>query len=205
MNYFVTAIGTNSGKTLVSAILCEALEGDYWKPVQAGEPRDSEEIRKLVSNHSIKIHPERYLLSKPASPHAAAQFDGIQISLSDFSLPETNRNLIIEGAGGMLVPLNENNLVVDMIKSFQAEIILVCDLYLGSINHSLLTIEALRSRNLDVKGIVFNGFGQRDFEMESMEIILRKSGFKKLLVMDKEKIITKDMIKAWATRIGENL
>ncbi|HEX9649593.1 MAG TPA: dethiobiotin synthase [Cyclobacteriaceae bacterium] len=205
MNYFVTAIGTDSGKTVVSAVLCEALKAGYWKPIQAGEPRDSELIKELVSDKTIKIHPEKYLLTQPASPHAAARHDGIKISLSGFSSPWSEGNLIIEGAGGILVPLNDQDLVIDLVKQFRAKIILVCDLYLGSINHSLLTIEALKSRNLDVKGIVFNGFNRQPFEMESMEIILHKSGFKKLLVMNKESKITPDLIKSWAKQILETL
>jgi dethiobiotin synthetase len=104
-----------------------------------------------------------------------------------------------------LVPLNDQDLVIDLVKQFRTKIILVCDLYLGSINHSLLTIEALKSRNLDVKGIVFNGFNRQPFEMESMEIILHKSGFKKLLVMNKESKITPDLIKSWAKQILETL
>src|SRR6186997_2375007 len=107
MRYFVTAIDIDSGKTLVSAILCEALQADYWKPVQAGLPRDSDTVRELVSNPLTKVHPERYLLRTPASPHAAAKLDGIEIKLQDFKIPVTNNTLIIEGAGGCLVPLND--------------------------------------------------------------------------------------------------
>src|SRR5881394_1881495 len=100
MNYFVTAIDTDSGKTLVSAILCEALSADYWKPVQAGLPRDSQTVKSLVSNNKTEVHPETYLLKTPASPHASAKRDGVQIVLDKFITPATERDLIIEGAGG---------------------------------------------------------------------------------------------------------
>src|SRR4051812_35331298 len=105
MNYFVTGIDTDSGKTLISAILCEALQADYWKPVQAGFPRDSDTVKSLISNPITKIHPEKYLLKTPASPHASARIDGVEIVLENFILPLTNNQLIIEGAGGCLVPL----------------------------------------------------------------------------------------------------
>src|SRR5688572_22212587 len=108
MNYFVTAIDTDSGKTLVSAILCEALKADYWKPIQAGLPRDADAVKGLVTNTEIKIFPERFLLKTPASPHASAKIDGITISLSDFKMPVTANDLIIEGAGGCLVPINDH-------------------------------------------------------------------------------------------------
>src|SRR5688500_16484592 len=100
MNYFVTAIDTDSGKTLASAIVCEALEADYWKPVQAGLPRDSETVKNLVSNTRTTVHPETYLLKTPASPHASAKRDGVVINISDLKLPEASQDLIIEGAGG---------------------------------------------------------------------------------------------------------
>jgi len=174
--YFVTAIGTDSGKTLVSAILTEALQADYWKPIQAGEPRDTETVERLISNKKSQFHPERYLLNTPASPHMAARIDGVEIDPTSLILPKTENHLIIEGAGGMLVPLNENDVVIDLAKYFQCEIILVSNLYLGSINHTLLSIEALVSRRLPVKGIIFNGPENSDSE----SIILAKSGYKLL-------------------------
>src|SRR5688572_23501291 len=124
MNYFVTAIGTDSGKTLASAILCEALKADYWKPVQAGLPRDADIVRSLITNTQTKIHPETHLLNTPASPHAAAKIDGVNITLSDFALPATTNSLIIEGAGGCMVPLNDNDFVIDLISSLNSEVIL---------------------------------------------------------------------------------
>lgn len=152
--YFVTAIGTDSGKTVVSAALCRQLGADYWKPVQAGRPTDTDWVQTMIDG---TCHPERYLLNTPASPHYAAEQDGVRMSLDDFTLPVTDKPLIIEGAGGMLVPLNETDKVIDLAERFDADVILVCDIYLGSINHSLLSIDYLKQRGLKVKGIIFNG------------------------------------------------
>lgn len=159
MKYFITAIGTGCGKTLVSSIFTEALNADYWKPIQTGkDDRDLATVKSLVSNHYSTFHPEQFWLDTPASPHAAAEIQNLDISLSDFKLPITENNLIIEGAGGVLVPLNyKNEYVIDFAKKFDCEIVLVSNYYLGSINHTLLTFEFLKSNNFKIKGIVFNG------------------------------------------------
>jgi dethiobiotin synthetase len=201
MNYFVTAIDTDSGKTLVSAILCEALGADYWKPVQAGLPRDSDTVQSLISNPITKIHPETYLLKTPASPHASAKIDGTQIILKDFILPNSKNHLIIEGAGGCLVPLNEAEFVIDLIQYLKAPVVLVADLYLGSINHTLLTIEALLKRKIPVHGIIFNG----QENIESERIIVKHSGLKVLLRISKEKIINKNVVQNYATMLKKSL
>lgn len=200
MNIFVTAIDTDSGKTLASAILCEALQADYWKPVQAGLPRDADKVKELVANPDTQIHPERYLLSLAASPHAAAKADGADIRVSDFTLPETSRSLIIEGAGGCLVPLNDQEFVIDLAPSFKAEIILVADLYLGSINHTLLTVEALMRRSLTPMGIIFNGEPNR----ESERIILHHTGLEVLLHIAREKEINNQTVTRYAARYNNN-
>lgn len=194
MNYFVTAIDTDSGKTLVSAILCEALEADYWKPVQAGLPRDSETVKNLLSNKKSMIHPEAYLLKTPASPHAAAETDGVRILLKNIVKPATKNTLIIEGAGGCLVPLNKTHLVIDLIASLKARVILVSDIYLGSINHTLLTVEALNHRKIPVEGIIFNG----NDNPQTREIITHYSGLKTLLHIKKEAVINKGTVKKYA-------
>ena len=157
--YFVTGIGTDIGKTIVSAILCEALEADYWKPVQSGslDHTDSDEIRDLISNSKSRIFPEAYRLPSPLSPHASAERAGIQIHAEKIMLPETSNTLVIEGAGGLMVPLNHQTLLIDLLSVLKAEIILVSRNYLGSINHTLLSWEALKKRQLPVYGIVFNG------------------------------------------------
>jgi dethiobiotin synthetase len=194
MDYFVTGIDTDSGKTLVSAILCEALEADYWKPVQAGAPKDSDTVRALLSNRRSTIHPETFFLTTPASPHAAAKIDGIGIDASRFMKPGTTNNLVIEGAGGCLVPLNDNEFVIDLATMFQAQVILVADLYLGSINHTLLTCNELASRNLNVKGIIFNG----PSNAESERIILHHTGLHCLLKITREEKIDKSTVSKYA-------
>lgn len=199
MNYFVTAIGTDSGKTLISAILCEALKADYWKPVQAGLPRDSDIIAKLVP--SSIIHPETYLLNTPASPHAAAKIDHIKIEIEKFVLPKTNNNLIIEGAGGCLVPLNDNDFVIDLANRLNTQIILVANLYLGSINHTLLTVNLLKQRNLNVAGIIFNGKSNP----ESERIILKHSDYRFLWHIKEETEINQTIIKEYAEKLRQKL
>ncbi|SKC88333.1 dethiobiotin synthase [Ohtaekwangia koreensis] len=199
MNYFVTAIDTDSGKTMVSAILCEALQADYWKPVQAGLPRDADTVQKLVGNNTI-IFPEAYVLKTPASPHAAAALDGITMKLSGFIVPPTKNDLVIEGAGGCLVPLNDTDFVIDLAAKVADVVILVADLYLGSINHTLLTVEALRKRNLRVKGIIFNGQPNR----ESERIILHHSGLRCLLRIAREETIDQNTVKRYADLLKEN-
>lgn len=167
--YFVTGIGTGVGKTLVSALLCEHLKADYFKPIQTGYPpdRDSEWIRHIVS-YSIHIHPENYLLKLPASPHLAAKREGIHIQLQNIELPYTQNHLIIEGAGGLLVPINHQHYIVDFIQHFQAECILVVSNYLGCINHSLLSLYYIQKERIPLKGIVLNG----NFDEEVKEVIL---------------------------------
>lgn len=197
-NIFVTAIGTDSGKTLVSAILCEALGIGYWKPVQAGHPRDTEVVESLVSNLKFKSYPEKFLLKTPASPHAAAKIDGIQIRVDNFEVPSTER-LVIEGAGGCMVPLNDDEFVIDLVEKLSCEIILVSNLYLGSINHTILTLELLRSRKLSVKGIIFNGPGNE----ESERIIQRHSGLPCLLRIGEEKVVDKKCVSRYAQLISK--
>jgi dethiobiotin synthetase len=175
--YFITGIGTNIGKTICSAILVEALKADYWKPVQSGDLdfSDSDKVKSLVSNAKSVFHHEKFRLTQPMSPHAAARLDQVAISLSDFKLPDTNNTLVIEGAGGLMVPLNDQgDLIVDLIQHLDAEVILVSQNYLGSINHTLLSIEALKSRKLKIAGIIFNGASNS----ESEDLILAVSGLK---------------------------
>jgi len=197
VNYFVTGIDTDSGKTLTAAILCEALGADYWKPVQAGRPADSETIRSLISNTRTIIHQETYFLKTPASPHAAAKMDGIEINLENFHIPNTVNDLIIEGAGGCLVPLNDSNFVIDLASMFEAETILVADLYLGSINHTLLTFNELKRRNTRIRGIIFNG----EHNLESESIILHHTSLKRLLHIEKEKNIERSIVSKYAKQL----
>jgi dethiobiotin synthetase len=199
MNYFITGIDTDSGKTMVSAIVCEARKADYWKPVQAGRPRDSDVVRSLV-DPTLTIHPEAYLLNTPASPHAAAKIDGVEIKIHAMSLPKTAGDLVIEGAGGCLVPLNDHEFVIDLIHYFNATVIVVADLYLGSINHTLLTIEALQKRELPIAGIIFNGSSNP----ESERIILLHSKLRCLLKIKREDVVDKKVIRKYADELMTN-
>jgi dethiobiotin synthetase len=169
--YFVTGIGTDIGKTVVSAILAEALQAHYWKPIQAGdlENSDSIKVRNLCSG-AVTILAESFRLTTAVSPHLAAKIDGININLLDLKFPLINGNLIIEGAGGVMVPINdEGELFIDYIDLIKLPVIVVSRHYLGSINHTLMTIEALKKRGLEILGIIFNG----DENIASENIILK--------------------------------
>ncbi len=200
MNYFVTAIGTDCGKTFFSAILCEALKADYWKPVQAGLPHDSNTVKNLISNSDSKIQSETFVLNTPASPGAAAKLDGVRIELDKIKIPETKNNLVIEGGGGCLVPLNDHDYVISLAKKFDCEVILVSKLYLGSINHTLLSADYLKRQKFNIKGIVFNGTSNP----ESEEIILNHTGFRCLLQIEEESSITKETVRKYAERLKRN-
>jgi dethiobiotin synthetase len=156
---FITGIGTDVGKTIVSAVVVEHLKADYWKPIQAGDLHQSDtmKVQQLVSNPTTVFHPEAYRLTQPYSPHKAAALDGVEIDLAQIIIPQTSNHLIIEGAGGLMVPLNSKHLVIDLIEKLGAEVILVSRNYLGSINHTLLSAEALKQRGIPIKGIIFNG------------------------------------------------
>ena len=174
---FVTGIGTDIGKTVISAILVEKLKADYWKPVQSGDldNTDTMKVGALVSNPVSVFHPEAYRLNSPLAPHHSAIIDGIRIEPSKIILPETlNEYLVIEGAGGLMVPLNSEYMMIDLARDLKAGIILVSKVYLGSINHTLLSIEALKQRNLPLLGIIFNG----NAKLEPENIILEYSGVK---------------------------
>lgn len=159
MSVIIAGIHTGIGKTICSAVICQALGYDYWKPVQAGdlENSDSVFIQKNVSNPLCTIHPEAYRLSIPASPHYAAEVDGITIVRSNINLPASNNNIVVETAGGIMSPLAYNYLNIDLIEQLSIPVLLVSNNYLGSINHTLLSIAALKQRNIFLKGIVFSG------------------------------------------------
>jgi dethiobiotin synthetase len=198
---FVTGIGTNVGKTIASAILTEALQADYWKPVQCGYSpmRDSELIVSLISNRKSRVHPERFCFEQALSPHIAAELSGVRIELSDFALPVSdNSTMIIEGAGGLMVPLNEQDLMADLIARLDAEVIVVADFYLGSINHTLLTCIELKRRKLKVVGILFCG----EYVEASANIILKQTGLKKIGIIAHEPNIDKSAIARYAGRFG---
>ncbi len=200
---FVTGIGTDVGKTVVSAILAEALHADYWKPIQTGSffSTDADKIKKYITNPKTVIHPESYVLKQYMSPHAAAELEGQNIQLDNINIPETTNTLIIEGAGGLMVPINDKQFIVDIIIKTKAEVVLVIQNYLGSINHSILSIDALRMRNIPVLGIVFNGPPHKLSE----DIILSYSGHKCLGRINKESVINKEVVSKYAAIFKPNL
>lgn len=155
----ITGTDTGVGKTVFAAGLAGALDGWYWKPVQAGveDGTDSKTVARLSGLPRERIIPEAYRLSTPASPHFAARLDGVEIDPARLSLPEVDDPLIVEGAGGALVPLTETLLFADIMARWQAPVIICARTGLGTINHSLLTVEALRARNVPMAGIVFIG------------------------------------------------
>ena len=158
--FFVTGTDTEIGKTLVSAMLMSSLDATYWKPIQAGleEETDTEFVKRLSGVDDSRIIPEKYRLVTPMSPHGAADIDGVEISLSDFELPGFDtKHLIVEGAGGLIVPINWQDTVLDMIRKFNMPVLLVARSSLGTLNHTLLSLQALRDRGLDVFAVILNG------------------------------------------------
>lgn len=175
--FVITGIGTDVGKTVVSAIVAEALNATYWKPVQAGDLDNSDSIKVQRWTQHVHVLPEAFRLNQPMSPHAAAALEEIDISLEQLILPELDGNLIVEGAGGVLVPINSNGLVfADLFAHWKLPVIVVSRHYLGSINHTLLTVELLKSRGIEIEGIIFNG----EENLATEDIIVSISGVKKL-------------------------
>lgn len=197
--YFITGIGTEVGKTVASAIITQALEADYWKPVQAGELDSSDRltVQSLIDNCSFKSHPETYRLNHPMSPHAAAERDGIKIDINSFEIPKTENHLVIEGAGGLLVPLNKKDTILDLIAKLKCEVILVSRHYLGSINHTLMSIELLKQRKIPIKGILFNGNENKGTE----SIIKEMTGIEILGRIDELEDLNKFVINSVAQRL----
>ncbi len=195
MKIFVTGISTDVGKTVVSAIITEALQADYWKPIQAGDlcKSDSMRVKSLLSNERSVVHPEAFRLNTPASPHLAAEIDNVSITVAAFSEPKTNNHLVIEGAGGLLVPLNDVETIADLIKP-DYHVVVVSRHYLGSINHTLLTLEALKFRNLKIGGIIFSG----DENQATESIILKKSAAKLIGRINSEPYFDKNVVSEYA-------
>lgn len=156
--YVVTGTDTGVGKTVIAAALAAHLGARYWKPVQAGleDETDSEVVRRLTEGRA-QVLPEAYHLTTPCSPHEAARADGVRIDPAALALPPGDGPLIVEGAGGVLVPVNDEMLYADLFALWRLPVILVARTTLGTINHSLLSLEALRARGLDVAGVIFSG------------------------------------------------
>lgn len=202
MKLFITGIGTDVGKTIASAIITEALEADYWKPIQAGDlaTSDSHKIKSYLSNYKTVIHGNSYALNTPASPHFAAEIDGITIDKTKIEEPATENHLVVEGAGGVFVPLNDTDCVIDLIKP-DYKVIVVSRHYLGSINHTLLTIEALQNRKIAIAGILFNGKENQATET----IILKKTGLNCIGRIEEEPYFDKNVIREYAELFREKL
>ena len=201
---FITGIGTGIGKTIVAAIVTEALQADYWKPVQAGfdDGTDALLIKQLISNTNSTIHPEIYKLKLAASPHIASREENLKINLYEINeqyqkLKTQNPKLVIEGAGGLLVPLNDKEFVIDLIKKINAKVILVSRNYLGSINHSLLTASVCKQYSINVLGWIFN-----DQYMQYEEEIVQWSGYKKIGSVSFTSKVDKTFIKEEAEKIS---
>lgn len=162
-SYWITGTDTDVGKSVVSAMLVSSMESSYWKPVQSGtlSGTDTEFVKHVSGLANDHFIPEVYKTTQPLSPHLSAKIDGISINLDTFHEPDSsvikNGILVMEGAGGVLVPLNSDKFVIDLIKQIYAPVIVVCRSALGTINHSLTTIEALRSRGIPIKGFIMNG------------------------------------------------
>lgn len=196
---FVTGIGTGIGKTVVSAVLTEKLKADYWKPIQSGDLDDSDtvKVKGLVSNSTTVFHPETYGLTQPYSPHKSARLDGIEIDEAKFIIPQTDNRLVIEGAGGLMVPLNDRFLIIDLIKKLDADAVLVSHNYLGSINHTLLSITVLKQYGIKIRGIIFNG----NIDPDSESYILKSTGVRLLGHIPEFEVLNRQSVAA----AGENI
>ncbi len=198
---FITGISTEVGKTITASVVVEALKADYWKPVQAGDLDfgDAEKVTSLINNSESVVHPCSYELRTPMSPHAAAELDGIRIDLSQINEPVTTNHLVIEGAGGLLVPLNEKDTILDLIQP-EYKVMLVSRHYLGSINHTLLSLQALQNRGLNVS-IIFSGNENPSTE----KIIAQKTNIDVLGRIGEESTFNKERISFYASQFREKL
>jgi dethiobiotin synthase len=172
--YIVSGTDTGIGKTTVAAMLVLGLDAVYWKPIQSGtqDGTDAQRVQALTHVPSDRLPPERYVLSQPLSPHRAAELDGVAIDRKTLAVPAVERTLIIEGAGGLMVPITRHLLQIDLFADWDLPVILCARTALGTINHTLLSIEALRGRRLRLHGLVFVG----DDNPDSIRTIAEISG-----------------------------
>ncbi|MDR3679488.1 MAG: dethiobiotin synthase [Flavipsychrobacter sp.] len=168
-NIAIAGIHTDIGKTIASAVIAEAISADYWKPVQAGnlDQSDTINVSSLISNGSQRVHKEAVRLTQPLSPHAAAAIDGINIDHTLFKWPVTNKPLLVETAGGLLSPISGSSTVADLLQYYKLPTLLISKNYLGSINHTLLSIEVMKARHIPILGLIING----DSNAQSEEFI----------------------------------
>ena len=168
----IAGIHTGIGKTIAAAVLAEAFRAHYWKPVQAGlEESDSLRVATLTSD-KVVVYNEAVRLTAPLSPHAAAHIDGVAVNYKSFVFPETQHGLLVETAGGLFSPINDTDTMADFITYFKLPVILIVRHYLGSINHTLLTVATLRQRRIPILGMIING----DPEPESEQFIHTYTG-----------------------------
>jgi dethiobiotin synthetase len=200
MDFFITAIGTDSGKTLVSAIFCEAFNTNYWKPIQSGNPKDSDSIADLIINPKARILPESYFFKNPVSPHQAAKIDKIEIDLGAIKRPTSRHPITIEGAGGLLVPIGPHLYISDLISKFEANVILVSNYYLGSINHTLLSLAYCKTHGISLAGLVLNGTKNE----YSKQAILEACEAPLLLEIDQEEKVDNKTVMKYAKLLKEN-
>ena len=199
--FFITGISTEVGKTIASAVITEALEADYWKPIQAGdlEFSDTDKVKRLISNSKSVFHPNSYALRTPMSPHASAAIDNVEIKLKNITEPKTNNHLVIEGAGGLLVPLNTKETILDIIQPTY-KVIVVSRHYLGSINHTLLTVHLLKEKGFDV-AIIFSG----EQHVTTESIIEKMTNVPVLGRIENEPYFDQNVIKEYAEKFKEKL
>ena len=200
--FFITGISTEVGKTVAAAIITEALQADYWKPIQAGDldNSDTHKVKRLVSNDISQYHDNAFALNTPMSPHASAKMDNITISANKIKRPKTKNTLVIEGAGGVLVPINDTETVAQLIAPTD-KVIIVSRHYLGSINHTLMTVEVLKARELYIAGILFSG----DEHPTTEAIIAKMSQVPIIGRIDEEPYIDANVVSEYADRLREKL
>ena len=198
---FITGISTDVGKTIASAIITEALDADYWKPIQAGELDncDTKKVKQLISNTKSKFHPNSFALQTPMSPHAAAEIDGITIDLKKVKAPKTKNHLVIEGAGGLLVPINNTETILDIIKP-DYHVVVVSRHYLGSINHTLLTVNLLKEKGFKVS-LLFSGNEHKTTE----DIISKMTNAPIIGRIEEEPYFDKNVIREYANLFKKQL
>ncbi|GEP88923.1 dethiobiotin synthetase [Chitinophaga terrae (ex Kim and Jung 2007)] len=204
---FITGIGTGVGKTVTAACITEALKADYWKPVQTGllEGADTDTIKELLSNDVSVCHPELWKLELPASPHLAAREEQVKIEPGAIisraaDLQPVGRRLVIEGAGGLMVPLNDDYFTADLIRELGAKAIVVAQNYLGSINHALLTAGMLRRLGIHVLGWVFTG----DYHSNEDDVV-KWSGYPKIGRIPRAQHVDKSFVQQQAQLLSANL
>ncbi|MEM1359926.1 MAG: dethiobiotin synthase [Bacteroidota bacterium] len=205
MSYFLTGIHTDAGKTVTAAFLQLALDADYWKPIQAGDLDfgDTDRVKAWTGSSPDRFHPVRHALRTPASPHYAARLDDVSISLDDFALPQTfGQPLIVEGAGGLLVPINDRETVADLIAHLDLPVILASRHYLGSINHTLLSVDYLRKRGIPIAGLIYSG---GDDSPETVRIITAQTGIIPLVELPELPEVNQANVRRMAEEYGPQL